>query len=469
MNVIISCRRSALRHVPSAFLFSLLFACARPPTERPAQVKSGIEPPPAEVSTIVVPVETKLDPIAREVNRRVEQTFSGSARERGIDVTWRVERGPVRLTAAGGNLHAAATIRYAMRACRGRFPCISCGFGEPMRVAEVRLHSDLRWDSQWRIRSNTRALPTHLATPCEVTWLGIDITRRFIEPVIDEQLRHVAAMIDRSVPTVTNMHEEASRAWTLLQSPLALGRGSSILFEPYEVQLSPIRGEGNGLQSSVALRARTRVVIGKPPVPDAIPLPPLRAGETPASGFRIPTDIRVPWNEATRIIAAELDGKTFDAGGKPVTISRIRIQPGQAGRVRIDAVIDYRAGFLRDYNGPITLQGTPQFDPVSSSIRFPDLDYTIESDRGGFLTRIAERTAHDRIRERLRGSIVIPVRSRLEALRIEISHALDRRLAPGVQLIGDATAIEPASVIALEEFLNLRIVVTGDARVDVHG
>ena len=46
------------------------------------------------------------------------------------------------------------------------WPCISCGFGEPMRDAWISLTSRLEWDANWRLHSITTAQPDYQAARC---------------------------------------------------------------------------------------------------------------------------------------------------------------------------------------------------------------------------------------------------------------------------------------------------------------
>src|SRR5687768_15002625 len=169
------------RYSRALFPFLLIVACVSPLRGQ------GPEP-----STIVVPIRASVAPLGPQIEARVPKTFADKVRERGIDVRYEVARAPIRLEMIGAGLHSSTTMKYAMEACRGRFPCISCGFGEARRVVDVRLHSTLVWDPAWRLRSTTRPLPVHYAKRCQVTWLGIDITRRFVAPVVEDQLLETA-------------------------------------------------------------------------------------------------------------------------------------------------------------------------------------------------------------------------------------------------------------------------------------
>jgi hypothetical protein len=426
-------------------------------------------PPAPEVSTIGIPIRTNLGSISSEIERRVETSFRGTARERGIDIEYDVARDPIRLMMVGAGLHSSTTIRYALQACRGRFPCISCGVAEARRLADIKLHTRFTWDPRWRLRSTTTLLPVHYAKPCAVTWLDIDITRRFVAPVVEQQLTTAARIIDRQVPALTDFKPQASQIWNALQTPFELAPRTWLVLEPAAVSLAPVTGANTVVTTTLHLRAHTRVVVGEKPPVALRPLPALTATPAAASpaGIRIPFDLQLPYDEASRIASRDYAGKTYAVDGRKLTVESLRLAPTANGRVLIEAVIDYRGGRLRNYRGPVVLEGTPRFDAATSSIVIPDLDYSLDPKRRGLFARMVERAAHASIRARLRESARFSLASRITEVRDEVTRALNRPLGSNVLLRGGADAIEPVSATSLPSHIAVRIVATGHAEVEL--
>jgi hypothetical protein len=368
----------------------------------------------------------------------------------------------------GAGLHSSTTVKYAMEACRGRFPCISCGFGEARRVADIKLHTKLEWDPGWRLRSTTTLLPVHYARRCEVTWLGIDITQRFVAPRVEAQLEEAARIIDRNVPARTNIRPQAQQIWTALQAPIELAPRTWLVLEPLEVALSPITGAETTVTTTLALRATTRIVVGEKPAATSRPLPSLQrtsGGVTPS--IRVPFDLELPYEEASRIATRDYAGRTYRVSGRDLTLSSIRVMPSTSGRVLVEAAIDYRGGRLRSYRGLAYLEGTPRFDPATQSVTVPDLDYSLDPARRGLFRRVTERLAHESIRARLRASARFDLAPRIEEAKSEITRALTRDLAPDVTMRGRADTIEPQAVLPLTTGLSIHIVATGVAEVAI--
>lgn len=420
-----------------------------------------------ELSTIAVPIRLDLASLSPEVEKRVDKTFDGTAKERGIDIEYKVARDPIRMQMIGGGLHTSTTIQYAMQACRGRFPCMSCGFAEPRREAQITLHTKLDWDPAWRLRSKTVLLPPNYPKPCAVTWFDIDITRRFVAPVVEQQLRDAAKVIDKNTPATTNIKPQAEQIWTALQTPYELAPRTWLVMEPMDVALTPITGAKSIATSTLSLRTSTRVVVGEKPSPMRKPLPALRViGKPELNGVRVPFDLELPYAEASRLATRDYANRTYKVNGKDLKIESLNVGPSFNGRIAIEARIDYRGGVLRNYHGAIFLEGTPRFDAATSSIVVPDLDYTLDpAKRRGFFSRILEKAAHDSIRARMRESAVFAFGPQLTQVRNEVTRALNRDLAKGVTLRGRADGIVPSTVMTTPANIVVHVVATGIAEV----
>lgn len=424
--------------------------------------------PPAEVSTIVVPIRADLGALTAEVEARVPKSVKDSEVQSGVTIDYDVLRDPIVLRMIGPGLHVTTTARYSLQACRGRFPCISCGIREPRREAQITLHSKLVWDASWRIRSTTTPLPVDYPKRCQVTWFDFDITRRYIAPEVDKQLAIAARTIDRNVPELASIKPHAQQIWSSLQTPVELAPRTWLVLEPVSLALTPIAGDRMIATSTLTLQAKTRVVIGNKPATTHVPLPPLTVVNTsPHASTRVPFDLELPYEDASRLASAELAGKTYKVNGKDLIVESIRILPGAEGKLLLEAAIDYRGGRLRSYRGLVWLEGTPRFDAASSSVIVPDLDYTLERRRRNPFLRLAERAVHVGLRDELRSRARFAIGPRLDELRAEIGRALTRRLAPSVMMRGRADAIQPVSVTPLPAAMTIRIVATGAAEVEI--
>jgi len=445
-----------------------------------AAVLQAAPPPPApEVSTIVIPIRTSLAPLLPQLESQVPKNLSKTDDyeldpRKQFGMKYRVARDPIVLNVIGSGIHAMTTVHYSLEGCRRTqkpfsseivmWPCISCGFGEPMRDAWISFSSHLQWDANWRLRSVTKASPVDFSSNrCQVTFANIDITDWKIGPIVNEQLRQTVKTIDANTPRLTNIRPSAAQVWSALQTPIAIAPRTWLVMDPLDVALGPISGSGLMLTSSLTLRARTRVVVGDPPQVVPKPLPALRVAQAANDGIRIPFDVELPYAEANRLMTANFGKQVYEG----VAVDSIRLGPAADGRVSVELSVNYRQSFIKRYNGLVFLEGTPLFDAATRTVSLQNLTYSLDPRRKNPFVRIADRIAHERLRASLANAAHWSVAPQIDSLRAEIARAVTRQLAPGVMMRGRVDAIEPGSLVLDANGIIIHALATGNAEVEV--
>jgi uncharacterized protein DUF4403 len=462
------------------FAFCILhsaFACAPALAPQAATVPAQAQAPPPELSTITIPIHASLAPLLPELEKQIPKTLASPSyqfdSQHRFAAKYQLVRDPISINMIGAGLHVSATVHYALEGCpvlNGaiRNACISCGFGEPMRDVVIALHSRLDWSETWSIRPHTAAQPLEFRNRCTVTFLGIDITDWKLRPILEEQLAAATTLIDASAPKLASIKPQAQQIWTALQQPNPIAANTWLVLEPSDVALAPIRGAGLNVTSAIELRARTRVVVGPKPAVSQKPLPPLRVATAANEGLRVPFDVELPYDEASRIITEQFGKQKYNlGGGATLAIDAIRLSAGKNGKTNIEAAIDYRGGAFKKYNGLVYLEGVPSFDPASGSVVVTDVDYSIDPKRHNPFLRAANRLAHDSVRAQLRSGAKWPVGASIATMKGEIERGMTRKLASNVLLRGHVDSIEPVSVTVRPEGFTIRAVAVGSAAVEL--
>jgi hypothetical protein len=439
------------------------------------------EPPPQQpapdLSTIVVPIRASLAPLLPELERQVPKEVKKLDAyeldpQQQFGMKYRVVRDPIALNMIGMGLHVTTTVHYGVEACRRTkkpfsdvvtmWPCVSCGYTEAMRNANIFIDSRLEWDANWRIRTRTKARPAEFPRRCTITFANVDITDWRIAPLVNQQLQDVAKTIDRDAPKLTNVRPTAQQIWTTLQTPTQIAPRTWLVMEPADVALAPITGSGLAVSSALVLRARTRVVVGERPAATARPLPPLRTEVAANEGLRVPFDVELPFAEANRLLAENVARQKYGE----VTIESVRLAPAANGRLTVETSVDYNGGLFKRYHGLVYLEGTPRFDPASRTVSLQDLDYALERRRKNPFVRIADRFAHQTLRDQIAKGAVWPIGPQVAAVRTEIEKALNRPLAPNVIMRGTVESVEPVGATVDPTGILLRVVAAGRVEVE---
>jgi hypothetical protein len=431
-----------------------------------------------ELSTIVVPIHASLAPLLPALESQVPKTQARlDAYEMDpkneFGMKYRVVRGPIALQMIGTGLHATTTVHYALEGCRRTvkpmtgtvvmWPCISCGFGEPMREAAIAIDSHLSWDANWRLASRTSARPAEFPNGCPVTFAGINIADWKIAPIVNAQLRQVARTIDANTPKLTSIRPQAQQVWSSLQAPQEIAPRTWLVMEPEDVAMAPVVGAGLNVASAIVLRARTRVVVGDRPDVAAKPLPPLKTVTSAASGIRIPFNVELPYEEASRLLTENFGKRKY----RNLSVDTIRLLPAGDGKLGVEVGVDYRASAFRKYRGLVMLEGTPVVDAATRTVSLQDLDYALDPKRRSVFLRIADRFAHDTLRKNLAEGARWSIAPQIATIRGEIEKALARPLAPGILLRGKVDDITPIAIGLHENALLIDVVATGSAEVEI--
>ena len=431
-----------------------------------------------ELSTIVVPIHASLAPLLPALESQVPKSqakldaYELDPRKQ-FGMKYRVQREPIALNMVGTGLHATTTVHYAMEGCKRTFkpligqevmwPCISCGFGEPMRDAYIAIDSTLSWDANWRLRSRTRARPVEFPNGCRVTFAGINIADWKIAPIVNAQLQQVTKTIDANMPKLTDIRPQAAQVWSSLQVPQEIAPRTWLVMEAEDVAMAPIAGAGLNVSSAIVLRARTRVVVGDRPAAAPKPLPPLRTVAGAASGIRVPFDVELPYAEASRLLTENFGKRKY----RDIVVNTIRLLPGNGTKLGVEVDIDYHASALRKYRGLVLLEGTPVLDAATRTVMLQDLDYALDPRRRSIFLRIADKLAHDTLRKNLAESARWSVAPQIATIRGEIEKAVVRPLAPGVFLRGKVDDITPLAIGLHADAIAINVLATGSAEVQI--
>lgn len=297
----------------SATASALLIVACSSASQRPSNqaTQQPIVAAPAELSTITIPIKTTLAPLLPQLESQVPKNVSKldgyeMDPQQRFGLRYNVVRDPIVLNMQGTGLHATTTLHYQLEGCHRTtkpfsgettmWPCVSCGFGEPMREAFIAIDSHLEWDASWRLRSKTNARPVEFPNRCTVTFANIDISDWKLAPLMNEQLRDVAKTIDQNTPKLTNIKPVADEIWSSLQAPLEIAPKTWLVLEPADVAVSPLTGSGLNVIGTLTLTARTRLVIGERPRVAGVALPPLHAAQQvgTASAWRSMSSCRMP-------------------------------------------------------------------------------------------------------------------------------------------------------------------------------
>ncbi|HEX3868143.1 MAG TPA: DUF4403 family protein [Gemmatimonadaceae bacterium] len=420
---------------------------------------------PAEPATIAIPVSvamstlrTRLDslfPASDSLDRATCSSLGGFVCHQYV-----YRRDSVELKMIGDRITLFTRLRFRGRvALPGVGGIASCGYDpEPMRRAELRLATSLYWRTDWRLASRSTVISADILDRCTVTVLRVDATPT-MQRLIDGQLARVERQLDSIIPAVADLQPAADSLWRVMQRPIALDSASTVwlTLSPEHVSLGPLTGAGSTATTALVLTARPRVVVGGKPEEVAAPLPSLSLSAA-QGGVHVPLEIEVPFADLSRRVTALLAG---EVAGKDLDIRAITVWGvGDTAVVKVGI-----GGRLR---GDLFLVGRVGYDSAARAVLISDLQYTIAS--ADKISSIKSTLGAIRIRRALAdatGHGRLAIGEQLDRATVQLNAALNRELAPGVALSGGVMRVRIASLSTTESAFVLRVVLDGDARIDV--
>jgi hypothetical protein len=370
-------------------------------------------------------------------------------------------RDSVDVQMAGDRVSMFAALHFRGRvALPGVGGIASCGYEpETMRRAQLRLATTLYWRVDWRLASRSTQLAPAILDPCEVTVLHVDATPT-MKRILDAQLSYFRHQFDSLVPAVADLRPTADSIWRSMLQPLAMDSASTIWLSmsPDAISLGSLAGSAGTVTTAIALTAHPRVLVGRKPTTAARPLPSLTLAPK-TTGIHVPLDIEIPFDELGRRATALLSG---EVAGKNMKV-------GEISAWGVGDTVVVKVGVEGRVSGSFYLLGRIGYDVPTRSVLIGDLRYTLES--SSKMSSVKATLGASRIRKALAdatGHGRLDVGAQVEQLKTQLSDLLNRPLAPGVQLTGGVTDVRIDRLFATPSAFVLRVVLDGEARIDVH-
>jgi hypothetical protein len=441
---------------------------------KPADPLRPAPPPPAlEASVVNLEVQLTAEGLAAAVDEGFPQV---AARENDwsdavtlgeredIRFLYRLVRGSFRYRMDHDQFHVSFDqVRYRVWARRNEgdgFVEGRCGHGDdPPRRLNLAARSTLSWSDRWRMRSRTTFDEPVFVEPCLLTGLDIDATP-VLKAVLQPRLAALAQSIDRIVREQTEAKQRAEMVWQKLQEPVEFAPNQWLQFQPRDARVSPITSNGTlVLHTSVNLVMAPRVVNGSKPDSVSMPLPPLQMTPLPLEGFHLALPITVDYGRINQRLEQDMIGQEFQTPvGDTLRVEGVQLY-GSGDKLIL--ALQVSGGV----NGTVYATGTPVFDEGLGTLKFVDLDFTL--DTRNVLVKSANWMFHQNILSSLRSQASIDLSGQLQTLRSRLTSALTRDLGPNARLEGEVTSLRPRGVYPTAGGVEVHIIAEGSLWVEL--
>jgi len=375
----------------------------------------------------------------------------------GATYRFNLYRDPLEIVLSGNRLQVHTTVNYWLQVglrMQGWVKGVaSCGLApESFRRARLGLRADVGLNPDWSLDLRITPEEPQQLDPCQVTWVGYDITGKVLAGMKDALLKAAQGM-ERQLRDDGLLRPKVENAWLQAQQPVELSPGVHLLLNPERVRLAPWRSEGNALTITPEIQVRPSISLGKPPLEPYRPLPPLDLSPTAIEpGFRLRVEANLGYDQATAQLTRQMVGQRFETDKGAFEVQSVAVR-GRAGSVLLELGLKGRV------DGKLTLAGQPRFDPESGTVRLDGLDYTLES--SSWLTRLGVWLYRGSLRQTLSEKCSWFMDQSFQDLRAQAQAGLNRDLGPGVALSGTIDGFALDQIQVLDDRLSLVALLDG--------
>jgi hypothetical protein len=449
------------------FLYSCSVVKPSAPANTGADIPQIIQP----ISNIEVPVTVNLQSYITQAENSVPTKYSDNQQPcQGLRYVYNFTRTPFTITGSNNVVNLKFTGSYGFNAsycakCTsllGGSQCIvpvvsaQCGMGnEPPRRIEISYQSTINVMPDYRLHSKTILYPApNPIDRCNVFMGNIDVTDRLIQ-YISGPLNDLGKLVDAKIATY-DIKPMVEKIWSNITTETKLGDVGYVSINPMAVRLSSFNLNGSLLNFSVGLSAKPVVtIISSPPSPK--PLPNLSA-YTPANGFNVYLDLLENYDHLTKIVNQQAAGQRTEIAGKQFIVDSTKV-------FGIGKKIVVQVNFSGSETGTIYLVATPNYDPATHILSFPDLGFDLQTK--AWMLKAAKWMFNGQITEMIRRRATYNFSKFISDSKTRIQSELSRDMGNGITSQVTIQNLDIQAIYPTSEKLIIRTLSTGQVKVKV--
>lgn len=273
-----------------------------------------------------------------------------------------------------------------------------------------------------------------------------------------------AKSIDTEVKNLFDLKKEMERTWKEMHDPFLLSEEYKtwLLMNPQSVSMTPMKSNGNTVESTVVVVTKPTVYLGEKPV-GATPakLPAFTYATAGADSFALRLDTEVSFKEAERLAKQNMVGEVFSYKNKQVKVEDIGLY-GQGNKLVV------RTNLKGSYNGDIYLIARPEYNAEANQIQLKDVDFDFSSQKA--LMKSASWLFKGPMKKQIQDNLDFYLNYNLEDSKKAIQDNLnDYQLAPGINLHGILDDLTISNVYIASNAIRVRIGLKGKLNMEVKG
>ncbi len=448
-----------LKSIRFLIFFSLLVfsGCKTSQPARPAEYYENLSTE-APVSTINIPIRIHKNELLQSINQQIGEILfeDNNLADDGMMIRAKKK----------GNI----TVEINDQEIRYRVP-VDLWVKKDVMISYVEAEGAIALDfvtrysikNDWSLQTNTQ-ISSYDWTRKPIVKLGFanleitPIANAFLNQAKDD----LAKSIDTEVKNVLDLRKEIETAWKEMQEPILLSDeyASWLTLNPQSIGMTPLKADGNMIQSTIVVETRPSVALGeKPKAGKAGKLPAFSYRSVDNEDFTLYLDADIPFKEAQRLSRQSMVGEQFTYGKKSVTVEDIELY-GQGNKLVVNTKVK------GSYNGNVYFEARPEYNAKKNKIDLEDVEFDFSTQKT--LMKSASWLLKGPMKRKVQESLNFYLNYNLEDTKAMIQKEMQNyQLAPGVSMNGLLNELSVSHVYIAAEAIRVRIGLKGNLKLEV--
>jgi hypothetical protein len=499
--------------IAASFLISLKamdWLAPRGTIQAPALVELPPLPPSPRSSVVMAPIAVTLSAIREAADRGAPHTFNGKADNpvsqilQNADIGWSAQRGPITATGAQdvlslatpltgtlnvtGSLSAKATgaVGDALGSLLGGNVAKQIGSVNIKNInasAEIKgnvtITSRPKLAASWRIEPNLAAQVNLGDSSLIVAGARVNVPAQ-VKPLIDKTVADQLANVQARMRNDPSFEQNAKVQWAKACRSIPLqGTGSTSSMPPLWLEMRPTRAiaaqprvDASAVTLTLGIEAETRIT--ETPTNPNCPFPATLSIIPPTPGrISIGMPVDMSFTALTKLIEAQLDGKTFPEDGSGPADVTVRHASVAASGDRLLISLLVKAKEKKSFFGfggeaTVHVWGRPALVQSQQTLRLTDVQLAVESEAAFGLLGAAARAAMPHLQRALAEKLIVDLKPFAGNAQKKIAAVIAdfQKNEDGVRVTAEITSIRLADITF--DSKTLRVIVEAEGAMNAY-
>jgi len=313
-------------------------------------------------------------------------------------------------------------------------------------------------DKNWKLISKTTGSGYEWIETPKISVVGVNVP---VTPIASLALSQcdklISNQIDKSLSDMVDLKKYISMAWTEAQKPRQVNAENNVWLRitPKDIYVAPFTTTANKLNMSLAMYAQIESFIGAQPTPNAaVALPAFKFVNRPAQQFNLNIGADVTFDKIAELAKKQLAGKTFEQGGKTITITDLSLYGSDGKAV-------FMADVTGSLKGRIYFTGNLTYNAEKTAVEITEPEFEVKTSDA--LVKTAGWLLHGMILKQLSPYLTYSVKDNIEEMKSDVNKMMaNYSIMDGVSLQGKLNSISVTNLSLVPGAVRIQANVKGN-------